>query len=80
MLQQQLQLAAGHRDPPLPGGGTLLVAYTNAKLLSNTDTLTSWLEGTDGRSWPGAGLEQSEGRKVALLAGYFAAAGDQLRA
>jgi hypothetical protein len=28
-----------------PGGGTLLVAYTNAKLLSNTDTLTSWLEG-----------------------------------
>src|SRR5207248_902856 len=25
------------------GGGTLLVAYTNAKLLSNTDTLTSWL-------------------------------------
>jgi hypothetical protein len=27
------------------GGGTLLVAYTNSKLLSNTDTLTSWLEG-----------------------------------
>jgi hypothetical protein len=27
------------------GGGTLLVAYTNAKLMSNTDTLTSWLEG-----------------------------------
>jgi hypothetical protein len=27
------------------GGGTLLVAYTWAKLLSNTDTLTSWLEG-----------------------------------
>jgi len=26
-------------------GGTLLVAYTSAKLLSNTDTLTSWLEG-----------------------------------
>ena len=26
------------------GGGTLLVAYTNSKLLSNTDTLTSWLE------------------------------------
>ena len=26
-------------------GGTLLAAYTNAKLLSNTDTLTSWLEG-----------------------------------
>jgi hypothetical protein len=30
------------------GGGTLLVAYTNAKLLTNTDTLTSWLEGTTG--------------------------------
>jgi hypothetical protein len=28
------------------GGGTLLVAYTNSKLLSNTDTLTSWLEGS----------------------------------
>jgi hypothetical protein len=27
------------------GGGTVLVAYTNAKLMSNTDTLTSWLEG-----------------------------------
>lgn len=27
------------------GGGTLLVAYTNSKLLANTDTLTSWLEG-----------------------------------
>jgi hypothetical protein len=28
------------------GGGTLLVAYTNSKLLSNTDTITSWLEGS----------------------------------
>jgi hypothetical protein len=28
------------------GGGTMLVAYTNAKLMSNTDTLTSWLEGS----------------------------------
>ena len=27
------------------GGGTLLAAYTWSKLLSNTDTLTSWLEG-----------------------------------
>jgi len=27
------------------GGGTMLIAYTNAKLMSNTDTLTSWLEG-----------------------------------
>lgn len=26
-------------------GGTLLAAYTNAKLITNTDTLTSWLEG-----------------------------------
>jgi len=30
------------------GGGTMLVAYTNAKLMSNTDTLTSWLEGSTG--------------------------------
>jgi hypothetical protein len=31
------------------GGGTLLAAYTNSKLMSNTDTLTSWLEsGTTG--------------------------------
>jgi hypothetical protein len=31
------------------GGGTMLVAYTNSKLLTNTDTLTSWLEsGTGG--------------------------------
>ena len=27
------------------GGGSLLVAYTNAKLISNADTLTNWLEG-----------------------------------
>jgi hypothetical protein len=27
------------------GGGTMLISYTNAKLMSNTDTLTSWLEG-----------------------------------
>jgi hypothetical protein len=27
------------------GGGTLLAAYTWSKLMSNTDTLTSWLEG-----------------------------------
>ncbi len=30
------------------GGGTMLVAYTNSKLMSNTDTLTSWLEGNTG--------------------------------
>jgi hypothetical protein len=29
-------------------GGNLLIAYTNAKLQSNTDTLTSWLEGPTG--------------------------------
>jgi len=28
------------------GGGTMLVAYTNAKLISTTDSLTSWLEGS----------------------------------
>jgi len=28
--------------------GSLLVAYTNSKLLSDTDTLTSWLEGSVG--------------------------------
>jgi len=28
------------------GGGSFLVAYTNSKLISNTDTLTSWLEGS----------------------------------
>jgi len=26
------------------GGGSLLAAYTNAKLISNADTLTNWLE------------------------------------
>jgi hypothetical protein len=41
-----LQVTATRR---FQGGGTMLVAYTNAKLLSNTDTLTSWLEnGTTG--------------------------------
>ncbi len=33
------------------GGGTLLVAYTNSKLMSNTDTLTSWLEGGRQAAW-----------------------------
>jgi Carboxypeptidase regulatory-like domain len=47
------------------GGGTLLVAYTNAKLLSNTDTLTSWLEtGTTGgvgqvQDWNNLNAERS---------------------
>jgi Carboxypeptidase regulatory-like domain/TonB dependent receptor len=29
-------------------GGSFLAAYTNAKLMSNTDTLTSWLESSTG--------------------------------
>jgi len=40
-----LQVSATRR---FQGGGTLLVAYTNAKLLTNTDTLTSWLESATG--------------------------------
>ncbi|MGB8581019.1 MAG: carboxypeptidase regulatory-like domain-containing protein [Candidatus Sulfotelmatobacter sp.] len=39
------------------GGGTLLVAYTNAKLISNTDTLTSWLE-SDASGTGGVGAVQ----------------------
>jgi hypothetical protein len=35
----QLTVTKRFRD-----GGTFLAAYTNAKLLSNTDTLTTWLE------------------------------------
>ncbi|MGA2419584.1 MAG: TonB-dependent receptor [Candidatus Acidiferrum sp.] len=40
---QSFQLSGTKR---FAGGGTILVAYTNSKLLSNTDTLTSWLEGS----------------------------------
>ena len=36
-----LQVSARRR---FVGGGSLVVAYTNSKLISNTDTLTSWLE------------------------------------
>jgi len=36
-----LQITAQRR---FAGAGSLLVAYTNSKLISNTDTLTSWLE------------------------------------
>ena len=32
------------RQRRFAGAGSLLVAYTNSKLISNTDTLTSWLE------------------------------------
>jgi Carboxypeptidase regulatory-like domain/TonB dependent receptor len=47
------------------GGGTMLASYTNAKLMSNTDTLTSWLEGgtTGGtgaiQDWNNLGAERS---------------------
>jgi hypothetical protein len=40
-IYHSLQVTAQKR---FPGGGSMLVAYTNSKLLSNTDTLTSWLE------------------------------------
>src|SRR6267142_353617 len=36
-----LQVTARRR---FAGAGSLLVAYTNSKLISNTDTLTAWLE------------------------------------
>jgi hypothetical protein len=48
-----LQVSATRR---FQGGGTLLVAYTNAKLLSNTDSLTSWLE--NGNNTGGVGQVQ----------------------
>jgi len=47
------------------GGGTMLLAYTNAKLMSNTDTLTSWLEGSGNggtgaiQDWNNLGAERS---------------------
>jgi carboxypeptidase family protein/TonB-dependent receptor-like protein len=40
-----LQITAQRR---FGGAGSLLVAYTNSKLISNTDTLTSWLENSVG--------------------------------
>jgi Carboxypeptidase regulatory-like domain len=40
-IYHSLQVTAQKR---FAGAGSLLVAYTNSKLLSNTDTLTSWLE------------------------------------
>jgi len=38
---QSLQVSVTRR---FAGAGSLLVAYTNSKLISNTDTLTTWLE------------------------------------
>jgi hypothetical protein len=40
-IYHSLQVTAQRR---FAGGGSLLVAYTNSKLISNADTLTSWLE------------------------------------
>ena len=40
-IYHSLQITAQRR---FAGAGSLLVAYTNSKLISNTDTLTSWLE------------------------------------
>ncbi|MFZ0581096.1 MAG: TonB-dependent receptor [Candidatus Acidiferrales bacterium] len=42
-------------------GGTFLAAYTNAKLLSNTDTLTTWLESGVGepQDWNNLKAEKS---------------------
>jgi hypothetical protein len=40
-IYHSLQVTAKRR---FAGAGSLLVAYTNSKLISNTDTLTSWLE------------------------------------
>jgi len=44
-IYHSLQVSAQKR---FASGGILLVAYTNAKLISDTDTLTSWLEGASG--------------------------------
>lgn len=33
------------------GGGAILASYTVAKLISDTDTLTGWLESTGGTQW-----------------------------
>src|SRR5207302_5554988 len=40
-----LQLSVERR---VASAGSLLVAYTNAKLISNADTLTNWLEASSG--------------------------------
>jgi hypothetical protein len=44
-IYHSLQITARRR---FAGAGSLLVAYTNSKLISNTDTLTSWLENSVG--------------------------------
>lgn len=44
-IYHSFQLTAQRR---FMAGGTLLAAYTNSKLISNTDTLTAWLENSVG--------------------------------
>lgn len=44
-IYHSFQLTAQRR---FADGGTLLAAYTNSKLISNTDTLTAWLENSVG--------------------------------
>ncbi|HKX27067.1 MAG TPA: TonB-dependent receptor [Blastocatellia bacterium] len=44
-IYHALQLTVQRR---FANGGSLLVAYTASKLISNTDTITSWLEGDSG--------------------------------
>ena len=43
------------------GGNSILVAYTHAKLISDTDTITGWLEGGDGgiQNWNNLQNEKS---------------------
>ncbi|HEY3938560.1 MAG TPA: carboxypeptidase-like regulatory domain-containing protein [Bryobacteraceae bacterium] len=56
---ESLQVKAEKR---FSGGGSLLLAYTHAKLISDTDTITSWLEagGTGGvQDWNNKRLEKS---------------------
>ncbi|MBO0719826.1 MAG: TonB-dependent receptor [Blastocatellia bacterium] len=50
-IYHSLQLTVQRR---FSNGGSLLVAYTVSKLISNTDTITTWLEGDSG----GAGAIQ----------------------
>ena len=62
------------------GGGTMLVAYTNAKLLSNTDTLTSWLEGgTSGGVGSIQDWNNLEGRAFDIVTRRLPTPGHQLR-
>ena len=48
-IYHSLQITAQRR---FAGGATLFAAYTNAKLISDTDTLTLWLEESSGFAGP----------------------------